>query len=482
MESTAGHDLDEPGVGARARGAARDAGQPVLRRRGVAPSRRVGRDRAARRPLDERLHARTRSGLPEGIREVVGRRLSRLSDAANRALAVGAVIGAQFDLATIEAAGGPTRRRAVRRARPGRAALDRARGPGHGRSLHVRARAHALRAVRGAHDQPARAHALAGRTRDRGAARAPRSTRTSTSSRTTSAKARSRATRSRRSTTAAAPVNAPTPSSRSRARSRHYDRALGALELVDAPDPIAAVRPRRSRWRPRCTTPATSAGATPCSRRPPSARAIGDAERLGRVRAGPVRPAVVPATPRSTPTSSRCSRTRSERLGDEAPGLRAPAALVAGGRAAVEPGSVERRMSLARRVAHARRANRTIRRHSVSCSAGAGRCSTARSRTSNELEPLLDGGRVGGPRDGRPRRARRRARGPRRSSPRAAADGAAFAAHLDEAAARQRRPAPPGAQLADPEQRRRARRLPRAISSGPSSSRPRPSSSVASPA
>ena len=46
-------------------------------------------------------------GLPEGIREVVGRRLSLLSDAANKALAVGAVIGAEFDLVTIEAAGGP---------------------------------------------------------------------------------------------------------------------------------------------------------------------------------------------------------------------------------------------------------------------------------------------------------------------------------------------------------------------------------------
>ena len=46
-------------------------------------------------------------GIPEGIREVVGRRLSLLSDAANKALAVAAVIGAQFDLATIESAGGP---------------------------------------------------------------------------------------------------------------------------------------------------------------------------------------------------------------------------------------------------------------------------------------------------------------------------------------------------------------------------------------
>ena len=46
-------------------------------------------------------------GIPEGIREVVGRRLSRLSDAANDALSWAAVIGAEFDLAIIEAAGGP---------------------------------------------------------------------------------------------------------------------------------------------------------------------------------------------------------------------------------------------------------------------------------------------------------------------------------------------------------------------------------------
>ena len=46
-------------------------------------------------------------GIPEGIREVLGRRLSRLSESANAALAIGAVIGATFDLAIIEAAGGP---------------------------------------------------------------------------------------------------------------------------------------------------------------------------------------------------------------------------------------------------------------------------------------------------------------------------------------------------------------------------------------
>ena len=47
-------------------------------------------------------------GIPEGIREVVGRRLSALSEVANDALGWAAVIGAEFDLAIVEAAGGPS--------------------------------------------------------------------------------------------------------------------------------------------------------------------------------------------------------------------------------------------------------------------------------------------------------------------------------------------------------------------------------------
>ncbi len=47
-------------------------------------------------------------GIPEGIREVIGRRLSALSATVNAALTVAAVIGAEFDAATIEAAGGPS--------------------------------------------------------------------------------------------------------------------------------------------------------------------------------------------------------------------------------------------------------------------------------------------------------------------------------------------------------------------------------------
>ncbi len=44
-------------------------------------------------------------GIPEGVREVVGRRLSRLSSETNRALRVAAVIGPEFQLPVLRAAG-----------------------------------------------------------------------------------------------------------------------------------------------------------------------------------------------------------------------------------------------------------------------------------------------------------------------------------------------------------------------------------------
>ncbi len=47
-------------------------------------------------------------GLPEGVREVVGRRLSRLSEATNDLLSVAAVVGREFDLSTVAVAAGVT--------------------------------------------------------------------------------------------------------------------------------------------------------------------------------------------------------------------------------------------------------------------------------------------------------------------------------------------------------------------------------------
>ena len=41
-------------------------------------------------------------GIPEGVREVVGRRLARLSGDANQALRVAAVVGADFELEVVD--------------------------------------------------------------------------------------------------------------------------------------------------------------------------------------------------------------------------------------------------------------------------------------------------------------------------------------------------------------------------------------------
>ena len=40
--------------------------------------------------------------IPQGVREVVGRRLDHLSDECNRVLTIGSVIGREFDLKTVE--------------------------------------------------------------------------------------------------------------------------------------------------------------------------------------------------------------------------------------------------------------------------------------------------------------------------------------------------------------------------------------------
>jgi predicted ATPase len=45
-------------------------------------------------------------GIPEGVREVVGRRLSRLSAEANAALSVAAVIGTEFEIPVLQKSAG----------------------------------------------------------------------------------------------------------------------------------------------------------------------------------------------------------------------------------------------------------------------------------------------------------------------------------------------------------------------------------------
>src|SRR5262249_28859992 len=83
--------------GPRARHPPRDGGESVLHRRGDPASLRVGGALPGGRPVDVPGDV-AGLGIPEGVREVIGRRLGRLSDGTNRILGLAAVIGRQFDV------------------------------------------------------------------------------------------------------------------------------------------------------------------------------------------------------------------------------------------------------------------------------------------------------------------------------------------------------------------------------------------------
>ena len=106
LEAAAGHGLDEEGEDLARAVWTETEGNPffvaeVLRHlseSGVV-ERRGGRWEVAAGTLEE-------LGIPEGVRDVVGRRLSRLSEAANRVLTVAAVVGLEFEPAVVAPAGG----------------------------------------------------------------------------------------------------------------------------------------------------------------------------------------------------------------------------------------------------------------------------------------------------------------------------------------------------------------------------------------
>jgi tetratricopeptide (TPR) repeat protein len=104
VEQAAGHALDEDGV-ALARSIYRETeGNPFFVRevlRHLAETNAIEQEEGqwiTRVPIEQ-------LGIPEGIRDVVGRRLSRLSKEANNALRVAAVVGAEFDVDQLQAAG-----------------------------------------------------------------------------------------------------------------------------------------------------------------------------------------------------------------------------------------------------------------------------------------------------------------------------------------------------------------------------------------
>ena len=170
LERTAGHGLDDPGVALAHAVHAETEGNPffigeVLRHL-LESGAIVFRD--GRYSVDRTLDA---VGIPEGVREVIGRRLSTLDPATNEVLSAASVVGPRVrGRPARDALRGRGRRRA-RRARSGRALRSRDLRARPGRAVPVLARARAHDALRRAHDQPAPAPAPLGRPRARRPAR-----------------------------------------------------------------------------------------------------------------------------------------------------------------------------------------------------------------------------------------------------------------------------------------------------------------------
>jgi class 3 adenylate cyclase len=106
MERAAGHELDRDDAMVLARAIhAETEGNPFFVREVIRHLTETGGLRQLEgrwvtgRPVEE-------LGIPEGVRDVVGRRVSRLSRDTNQALRVAAVVGAEFDLGIVQGAGG----------------------------------------------------------------------------------------------------------------------------------------------------------------------------------------------------------------------------------------------------------------------------------------------------------------------------------------------------------------------------------------
>ena len=243
----------------------------------------------ARRPLDERPHA-GEVGLPEGVREVVGRRISRLDDDTPDA-----AVGRGGDRARVLAAGARRggRRRRGRRARSARRGARR-RGSGQrgrARPLPVRSRARARDVARGAHDDPAGAHAP----QDREAIETQHVgdlDRSSPSSRTTTARPRPPIPR-RRSSTRSAAACSRVRRVGGRRRRRWYALALEHLEADE-------------------TTSPPSRPADPARARPSASAGIGARARISATpRGGPRQPGSTTRWP------TRCSFRRRTSFNEE---------------------------------------------------------------------------------------------------------------------------------------------------------------------
>jgi class 3 adenylate cyclase/tetratricopeptide (TPR) repeat protein len=105
VEQAAGQTLDEDGV-ALARAIYEETeGNPFFVREVLRHLAETGAVERREGGWASRVPVST-LGIPEGVRDVVGRRLSRLSGDTNQAVRVAAVVGAEFEVSVVQAAGG----------------------------------------------------------------------------------------------------------------------------------------------------------------------------------------------------------------------------------------------------------------------------------------------------------------------------------------------------------------------------------------
>ena len=105
VEQAAGHDLDDDGLALARVVHAETEGNPLF----VSELLRDLRETGAIARREGRWETTTlvdELAIPEGVREVIGQRLSRLSEPANRVLAVAAVVGPEFEPAVVELTSG----------------------------------------------------------------------------------------------------------------------------------------------------------------------------------------------------------------------------------------------------------------------------------------------------------------------------------------------------------------------------------------
>jgi class 3 adenylate cyclase len=104
LEQVAGHALDDAGVALARAVHAETEGNPFFVREVLRHLAETGAVRQSDGTWITQLPVE-QLGIPEGVRDVVGRRLARLTGDTNKALRVAAVVGPEFELGVVQAAG-----------------------------------------------------------------------------------------------------------------------------------------------------------------------------------------------------------------------------------------------------------------------------------------------------------------------------------------------------------------------------------------